>query len=120
MLIMPSLSAVHGATIGNMSLAYFFLFVSYIAHASVFYGVVAAIVILFAWLIPRKGFVIPLSLLLALVVIAATVIDRFTYRLYHAHQFAVGIIVLKSGAIEQVMPLSSLEYLFLVLIIVAL
>jgi membrane-anchored protein YejM (alkaline phosphatase superfamily) len=120
MIIMPSLSAIYGATVANMSLAYFFLFVSYIAHATVIYAIVAAVALLFAWFIPRKGFVIPISLLLALVVIAATVIDRFTYRLYHAHQFAVGIIVLKSGAIEQVMPLSSLEYLFLVLVIVAL
>ena len=117
LLVMPSLSAVAGATNVNLGFTYFFLGVSYIAHASILNGVLAAIVWVVSWLTQRRNVIMPLAVILALTLLIAQVIDRFAYRLYHAHQFAVGISVLKSGAVGEVMPLSQLEYWFLVLII---
>ncbi len=120
LLIMPTLSNVYGITLSNTLLAYFFLAVSYVAHATILNAVWAVLVVLLAWLIPRKAFIFSLSILLSLSLVVATVIDRVAYRLFHSHQFAVGISVLKSGAVTEVMPLSGLEYLFLAIMIVAL
>ncbi|PHQ80395.1 MAG: phosphoglycerol transferase [Coxiella sp. (in: Bacteria)] len=119
LVIIPALSAVHGATIGNLSLAYFFLAVSYIAHATIINGVAALVVLFFAWLIPRKGFVFSLATLLGLAVLIAQVLDRFAYRLYHSHQFVVGVTILKSGALGEEIPLSTVEYAFFAFVIVA-
>lgn len=117
--IIPPMSSIYGATAGNVALSYFFLGVSYVAHATIINAMAALVVWLFALLIPRKGFIFPVALIFSLIIMIATVIDRFAYRLYHSHQFAVGIAVLSSGAVGQVMPLSKLEYGCLTLIIVA-
>lgn len=116
LLIMPSLSAVFGATPGNIVLAYFFLIVSYVAHATILNAFAAAFVLIVAWFIPRKPFIFSVATLFGLVLLIAQVVDRFAYRLYHAHQFSIGMAVIRSGAIGEVMPLSRLEYIFLILI----
>ncbi len=117
LLVLPSLRFVYDATLGSITLAYFFLATSYVAHAAIINGIVAVPVLLLAWVVPRKRLVISVALLLAFAVIMTTVIDRFAYRLYHSHQFSVGLSVLKSGAVGQVIPLSHLEYLFFTLTI---
>lgn len=119
LLIMPSLGSIYGATTGNIALAYFFLAVSYVAHATILNAVAAAVVLGVTLLIPRRSVVLSLATLLGLTLLITQVIDRFAYRLYHAHQFAVGMTVLKSGAVGEVMPLSRLEYVFMILMIIA-
>lgn len=115
--VMPDLSSIAGVTTGNLVLAYFFLFVSYIAHATILNLVTGLVAFLLAWFWRRKSIIFSVSVLFALVLLAAQVIDRFAYRLYHSHQFAVGITILKSGVVGEEMPLSTLEYSFLGLVI---
>ena len=112
--VMPELNTVYGSTASNIFLAYFFLGVSYIAHATIINSVVGALVFVIAWLIPQRVLVFPLATIVSLLIIIAEVIDRITYRLYHAHQFSIGITILKSGVAGEEIPLSSLEYVFLI------
>lgn len=111
--IMPDLHEVYGSTTSSIALAYFFLSVSYIAHATIINSIMAGIIFIVAWLIPRKTLIFPLATLFSLIVLIAEVIDRFAYRLYHSHQFSVGITILKSGVVGEEMPLSLVEYTFL-------
>ncbi len=108
--VMPDLTQVYGATTSSLSLAYSFLVVSYIAHATIINLVLAAIVGLCAYFFAYRKFIFSLASFLAMVLIIAQVLDRFAYRLFGSHQIAIGIVILKSGVIKEEMPLSAIEY----------
>lgn len=116
--VMPDLTQVYGATTSSLSLAYTFLVVSYVAHATIINIAVAAIVGFCAYFISSKKIIFPLTLVLAMALIIAQVLDRFAYRLYGSHQIAIGMVILKSGVIKEEVPLSATEYTFLGLAIV--
>lgn len=116
-MVMPDLRSVYGITTADIFLAYFFLVISYIAHATILNAIMASIVFVIAWFFPKKRLVFPIATFLSLLLLIAAVIDRIAYQLYHSHQFSVGMTILTSGVVGEEIPLSILEYLFLGLII---
>lgn len=111
--VSPIFSDVYGAHVGNVILGYFFLGVSFVAHATLLNAFIAIISLIIAALIPRKSVVLSVGVFLAAFLTAVTMIDRLTFNLYHSHQIVMGIGILLSGVVGEEMPLSNVEYAFM-------
>lgn len=106
---MPNLHLVNGASTGNLIFTYIFLFTAFVTQASFFALCAAIISLLMTALIPRRGFTFTIAIILASVLIAVQIADLIVYSLYHSHEVAIGVEVLRRGALMQVLPLSLKE-----------
>lgn len=115
---LPALQVVHGATAGHIFLAHCFLAVSYLAHTTIICLACLLIPGIAIFCYSKRWLVMGLSLLAMIVLLLVLIIDNVVYTLFHGHQLAVGLAVLKSGQLGEEIPLSFWEFLALTGVIV--
>lgn len=106
---MPKLHLIHGATSGNIILAHIFLIASYITQVSLIFFACALITLLLTAFLPKRPIIFCLGIFLTSVFIFLQIIDAVTYGLYQSHEIALSLDILKSGTIQQVLPMSLSE-----------
>lgn len=116
--LVPNLHNIAGVTQGGIIFAWVFLLVSYIAHTAIINFILAGIVLLLIYLFSNKWLTFVLSVLSSSILLITLIIDRITYVIYHSHELQIGMTVIDAGALNEVMPLSNIELMLLVVLII--
>jgi len=119
---MPNLHEIHGATHSLVIFTWLFLFASYITQTALLAFGVSLLPLLIAWIIRKRTqkprfLVFSTAITLAAALSIGTAIEIIVYAIYHSHEMAIGMSVIKTGALTQVMPISLKEILALLGII---
>lgn len=95
-----------------------FMLFAFVGQSALFAFAAGFVVLLLAWLVPRRGFVVFASITLSSLVLLLAVVDAIIYHQYHYHLGSLVWNILISGAFAQVIVLSSLEWLILIVMAV--
>ena len=116
--LVPNLCDIAGATQGAVKFAWVFLLASYIAHTAIINFVLAGVVLLLVFLFSNKWLTFIVSIICCATLLNTLIIDRITYVIYHSHELQIGLTVIDAGALNEVMPLSSVELTLLIILII--
>jgi len=114
---LSDLHTISGASESEIIYSWIYLFVSYLAHASLLNFGAALIPIGINLAVPRKRIVFPVAFSLAAVLIICQLVDRIAYSIFHTHALGEVWLIFRTQSLAQVLPLSNLEMSLLALIV---
>ena len=121
--VLPDFSAVYGATTAYVALAWiFFILCFWVQCATVlFFGGLICFLLASIW--PQRFVIYPFALSYSALILIGVAIDAIVYVLFRQHYFGVGVEIIKSQALSDVLVLGTpekLSGLFLVAVFLAL
>lgn len=120
---LPQFHALTQANTASITMGWAFLITSFVAQLAILFFSFCLIVLILVTLFPKRWLAFILSVFLTSILMFSLIADSIVFGLYHMHYVLVGLTIITSGALSQVIPLSLHELLmvmgmFLVLFLI--
>lgn len=115
--VLPSFYQSPLVTIKGEMLAVVFTVLAFVGQFALFVGLAWLMVLLLTQLLPRRWFIFPCAIVLAVAMALFVVIDSAAYHLYHFHVGSIVWQVIQSGTVLEVLVLSKAEWTSLIVVV---